>query len=251
MYVHSDVADLHSVQSLLVELRAAWPPISGIVNGAMVLHDSSLVNMTFEQMSNTLRPKVVGSQVLDEVFSTHPLDFFILIGSLTCVIGNAGQSAYSAANLYMSALVSQRRQRGLAASIIHIGLILGAGYGARKLDDSVTRQLERMGSMRLSERDFHIAFSNAIHAGSPDSEYGGEVIVGLNVSVSASAGHFAWMNDARFGHLRLPEETPEAEGVSNNIAAEPPRARLRQVESYAAVHAILTGECIRHRNGVF
>lgn len=73
------------------------------------------------------RPKVEGSIYLDELFQDTSLDFFVFFSSLAAVTGNLGQSNYSAANCFMSGLAEQRRQKGLAASVINIGPVLESG----------------------------------------------------------------------------------------------------------------------------
>jgi hypothetical protein len=77
------------------------PPIIGVLNGAMVLRDISIQNMSFEHMSDVFRPKVYGSIHLDRIFQNEKLDFFILFSSINCVIGNLGQANYAAANTFM------------------------------------------------------------------------------------------------------------------------------------------------------
>ncbi|KAL8365087.1 hypothetical protein RB595_004079 [Gaeumannomyces hyphopodioides] len=67
----NDVTNEASLRELVAELRrpeSSWPPIAGVANGAMVLHDVALQNMTHEQMIKVLRPKVEGTRILDDIF---------------------------------------------------------------------------------------------------------------------------------------------------------------------------------------
>ena len=74
-----------------------------------------------------LGPKIDGSNNVDELFHIEELDFFVLFSSALCIIGNVGQSNYSAANGYINSLVRQRRKRGLVASTFDLGQVAGIG----------------------------------------------------------------------------------------------------------------------------
>lgn len=76
-----------------------YPPVGGVVQGAMVLADGLFADMSLESLQRTMRPKVDGSRNLSDVFCDLDLDFFVMLSSLTCVGGNPGQSNYTAANL--------------------------------------------------------------------------------------------------------------------------------------------------------
>ena len=133
--LHSDITNREDVRNLYKQISASLPPIAGLSQGAMVLHDSLFPDVELDRVQKVVRPKVAGSIYLDEIFSdkTKPLDFFVFFSSVAYVTGNAGQSIYGAANAFMASLASQRRRRGLAASVINIGAILGAGYVSREL----------------------------------------------------------------------------------------------------------------------
>lgn len=103
------------------------PPIVGVLNGAMVLRDTSVRNMNYDQLMDVVRPKVLGSIHMDELFKNDDLEFFILFSSINCIIGNTGQANYAGANTFMASLAAQRRKRGLAATALNVGAIIGAG----------------------------------------------------------------------------------------------------------------------------
>jgi hypothetical protein len=80
------------------------PPVAGALNGAMVLRDSSISNMEYDQITDVIKPKVLGSIHLDRIFHDVKLDWFILISSINCVIGNVGQANVSCLFRYLSLL---------------------------------------------------------------------------------------------------------------------------------------------------
>ncbi|KAL4914772.1 hypothetical protein BDW62DRAFT_219851 [Aspergillus aurantiobrunneus] len=155
------------------------PPIVGVLNGAMVLRDVSIRNMSYELMSDVFRPKVYGSIHLDRIFKDEPLDFFILFSSINCVIGNLGQANYAAANTFMCSLAAQRRRRGLAATALNVGAIIGAGYMERESSKALDLTVSKMALMHLSEQDYHQLFAEGIDSGRPDSGDEAELTTGL------------------------------------------------------------------------
>ncbi|KAI1117994.1 hypothetical protein F5Y14DRAFT_293895 [Nemania sp. NC0429] len=164
--VSLDITSPESLQSVKAYVAQNLPPIAGIVNGALILDDSLFTNMELEQLTRVMAPKVRGTQLLDEVFGDDKsLDFFIACSSISSVIGWRGQSNYAAANDFMTALVSQRRKRGLAGSAINIPAVLGVGYAAHSAFDF--EGFEALGYFNISERDLHALFAEAIFAGHP------------------------------------------------------------------------------------
>ncbi|KAL4971438.1 polyketide synthase [Aspergillus desertorum] len=187
-------------------VQATMPPVAGVANAAMVLRDRPFDNMTWADFEVVLRPKVQGSQNLDELFSDAPLDFFILFSSLACVIGNRGQANYGAANMFMASLAAQRRHRGLAASILDIGMLLGVGYVART-GEQYEAQLKRYRYMSLSEPDFHHMFAEAILAGHPDSNHHPTLITGLErTNLSGEEATAPWHRNPRFAHYTYDDQ---------------------------------------------
>ena len=145
----------------------------------MVLDDISFFEMPLEKMNKVLQPKVQGAIFLDELFQEATLDFFVFFSSVTAVAGNRGQSAYTTANMFMSALATQRRQKGLAASILHIGAVMGVGYINRGFSEAIFAALRKTGFMLMSEREFCLCFGEAVLASHPLSGRNAEVVTAL------------------------------------------------------------------------
>lgn len=193
-----DITNRDSVLKVYSDICKTMPPIGGVANGAMVLRDTSFPRMSYEELQTVLKPKVQGTQYLDEIFSSNTLDFFILCSSLMAVLGNSGQSNYSAANMFMTSLAAQRRKRGLAASVMNISGIFGAGYVSR-VDDVTHKQLAKIKFRPMSEQDFHQMFAEAVLGGTPESGAIPEFTAGLR---EVSAGqNAAWGTNPRFSHF--------------------------------------------------
>jgi amino acid adenylation domain-containing protein len=198
-----DIADRQALGRVHSEIVTLMPPIAGVANGAMVLRDRPFGSMTAEDFKVVLQPKVQGSQNLDDLFhADRSLDFFVFFASGTSVVGNAGQSNYSAANMFMASLAEQRRRRGVAASVIYLGTLLGIGHVARLMLETTTggkrtveSQLQRFSSLPLSEADLHTAFAEAVFSGRPESGKDPAIIVGLGDGKDAP-----WRSVPRFSH---------------------------------------------------
>ncbi|KAK3988690.1 lovastatin nonaketide synthase [Cladorrhinum sp. PSN332] len=204
-----DVTDKASVGRVVSDIRATCPPIAGVANGAMVLSDVLFANMSLEQMNLVLGPKIDGSNNLDDLFHDEPLDFFVLLSSTVIIVGNSGQSSYAAANGFVNALVRQRRKRGLAASAVDIGHVVGLGY-VETAGQHVWDQLQRVGMARISETEFHQMFAETIQAGYPspsDSQsengvYCPEAVVTTGVRTIRDDEEVSgpWFEDPFFSH---------------------------------------------------
>ncbi|CAN8104139.1 unnamed protein product [Discula destructiva] len=200
-----DVTDEESVRELKDELeRTRKPRLGGIVNGAMVLEDGVFANMTIESWARVMGPKVTGSKNLDIVFGEEKLEFFIFTSSFAAIGSHAGQAAYAAANMYMNGLARYRHARGQAGSVLNIGVIYGLGLLARDGRQSVYDALERDGYPRISERDLHHMFIEAIEAGRP-GDAGRPPLTDLTTGLSRyfenDPNAQYWHSDPRFSHL--------------------------------------------------
>ncbi|KAI8623593.1 hypothetical protein F5Y19DRAFT_481509 [Xylariaceae sp. FL1651] len=168
-----DITDRTAVQDLHRQIESGLPPIAGVCQGAMVLEDVAISNMSLDSLLKVTQPKVLGSIHMDELFQAHEddLEFFIFFSSGGSIVGNAGQGNYAAGNLFMTALAERRRQRGLAASVMHIGPIYGVGYlNNRGLDLDFHVTSKRKSMFPISEQDFCQHFAEAIIAGRPRSQ---------------------------------------------------------------------------------
>lgn len=175
------------------------PQIVGIAQGAMILDDALLQDLDIKRMNMVLGPKVDGSIYLGELFPEDSLDFFVYFSSIAYVAGNAGQSAYAAANAFMASAAANRRSRGLAGSVINLGPIIGNGYIARELTEAKQMALHNAGFRFMSEQDFHEIFAEGILASKPGSVDSLELTTGLRVD-----GSDAWRNwelNPTFQHL--------------------------------------------------
>ncbi|KAL8701231.1 MAG: hypothetical protein Q9224_000596 [Gallowayella concinna] len=223
----NDITDRKALGALVAKIRDEFPPIAGIMHGAMVLEDTSFFEMSYETMQKVLKPKVLGCIYLDELFDDASLDFFILFSSLAAVSGNRGQSNYSAANLFLAATANQRRRKGLAGSVLHIGAVMGVGYVTREVSETVFSAIRKAGFKWMSERDFHQCIAESIITGRPLSKTNPEIVTGLRVINPDDEEPAPWMNIPRFQHCIVKGATGAEKAIRGTVGAST-KARLSE-----------------------
>ena len=111
MYLSADVNDPAQVQEALDQVRQTWGSIDGIVHGAGVLRDKAIVDMTPDRVADVFGPKVGGLSVLLEATKEDPIQLIAIFSSIAARAGNAGQSAYAAANEVLNKVAAAEAQR--------------------------------------------------------------------------------------------------------------------------------------------
>ncbi|KAL0938247.1 beta-ketoacyl synthase domain-containing protein [Colletotrichum truncatum] len=253
-----DLSNERALDEGLSKIRKTLPPIRGIAYGPLVLRDTMLQNMTLADMNLVLNSKVIGARLLHERFcdanAETPLNFFVMFSSGATVGGTPGQSNYNAANAYLQALAQYRRTKGLAASTIHVGAVMGIGYLARTHFDEQLLKVHDMG--KLAEGDFHTLFAEAIVSGqgvfrqsegkttrmSVTDMSDIEVITGFPVFEAKNKNSFKLWDNPRFGHLRTPENHLSYVGQGSSTSRISIKDRLREAATKdEAQNAIIHG----------
>ncbi|KAL0941432.1 beta-ketoacyl synthase domain-containing protein [Colletotrichum truncatum] len=211
-----DVSKKASVDTGLETIASSgMPAIGGVAFGPLVLQDILFKNMDLEMMEMVAAPKVTGVRILNEALADSNLDFFVMFSSVVAVLGNPGQSAYSAANSYMHALAQQRRARGLSGSTIDIGAVYGVGYvtraGREEEFDAVRFLFDT-----VSEDELHALFAEAVVAGRPDApkDEDVEVITGVPFIDPTFRDRIPFFDDPRFGYYKLQSQSAKLDDLS-------------------------------------
>ncbi|KAJ5662752.1 hypothetical protein N7462_011678 [Penicillium macrosclerotiorum] len=187
--IAGDVANMDEVQRAVT---ACQRRIAGVIHMPMMLKDQLLSKMTHDEWCSVLASKVQGTQNLHNALVDHTLDFFVCFGSLAGLCGNAGQANYAAANAFLDAFVQYRSGRGLAASVIDLGLMNDAGFAYENAPKLIQRA--NSASMQtVEERELFQALELAICQS-------GQIALGLGTTKPLTSPGVVppWTRDARY-----------------------------------------------------
>jgi short-subunit dehydrogenase len=128
-----NITDASSVSNVFTTLRQNGHTIRGVVNLAMVLQDAIFANMTHTQWVTAISPKTLGSRNLAANLIPEEEPFFILLSSITGVIGNTAQANYAAGNTFEDALAHHAcTHLGINATSIDVGLVADSSHFTAK-----------------------------------------------------------------------------------------------------------------------
>lgn len=227
------------------EIKKRFPPIAGVANGALVLRDKLFTNTTLEDFEAVMKPKVTGTLNLDQLFPENTLDWFIAFSSIVATTGNTGQCAYSAANMFMKAVINDRRQRGLAGATIDISRVHGVGYVERsaKSSDLTKKDLNKLHrmAMPMSESDLHQLFAEAVLASNPNDTRGSNVITGIRTLTSHEAADLFWAASPRLSHFIHEADTARSVEKTGKTARVPVKTQLESAKTPEEMVTIIKG----------
>ena len=171
-------------------------------------------------MAAAIRPKVQGSWNL-HAYLPKDLDFFVMLSSSAGVGGSRGQGNYAAGNTYQDALANYRASRGLPATSIDVGMILGVGFVAENLD--AIDNLRNWGFIGIREEEFHTILASAITGYSKgETRIPNQVITGLGtggmIKQSGIEEEPFWFSDAKFSLMRLVDTHQLVTDLENSTA---------------------------------
>ncbi|KAJ5952428.1 uncharacterized protein N7479_010841 [Penicillium vulpinum] len=192
-----DVSSQKSVEALIHKEMKDLPPIRGVIHGTMVLRDMLFENMSLEDFTAVACNKVEGAWNLHNALINAPLDFFIALSSVAGIIGNRGQAAYSAANVFLDGFIEYRKSLGLPGTTIDLAAVSDVGYLADI--DAQRRQevMKNIGGQTIDESEV-LALIAAALTGDLDQSCSGQCITGLRLD---SLENNFWVQDGKFSVL--------------------------------------------------
>ncbi len=167
--------------------------------------------MTVEQFTSGIRPKVDGSWNIHKHFSkSKDLDFYVMLSSLSGVVGLATQCNYAAGNAYQDALARHRLKQGLPAVAIDLGAVKAVGIVAnnKEIEDNI----KRSGYTLLTEDHVMAALNSAIV--SPPKE---PMLIGFDGVDWEASG---LIRDERFAPLRPQTSSRDQAGSGGKAGGE-------------------------------
>jgi acyl transferase domain-containing protein/NADPH:quinone reductase-like Zn-dependent oxidoreductase/aryl carrier-like protein len=152
-----DVSSLIDVMSCIRQIR---PSLAGIFHAAMVLQDTPLDKMSFEQWQTCFTPKATGAQNLHLSTLNLQLDFFVCFSSVAAVLGSKAQANYSAANSFLDAFMRYRRGLGLCGTAMNVGAVGGIGVIAE--NEALQKVMGRLGMDMIDEEELLYQLEEAV-----------------------------------------------------------------------------------------
>ncbi|MFF8961121.1 beta-ketoacyl reductase, partial [Streptomyces sp. NPDC014894] len=115
-----DTTDPDQLDNLLKTIPPQHP-LTTVIHTAGTIHLNPLQQLTPQQLTTVLQPKINTAYNLHHATRHHQLDAFILYSSLATTLASPGQANYAAANAYLNALAHHRHTQGLPATSIAWG----------------------------------------------------------------------------------------------------------------------------------
>ncbi|KAL8710442.1 MAG: hypothetical protein Q9225_007289 [Loekoesia sp. 1 TL-2023] len=229
-----DISNENSLMNLLTTCSSAiLPPIRGVVNCAMVLDDTVMERMKFEQWQRAVQSKVSSSTNLHKHLPN--LLFFVMLSSMTGVAGHVSQANYSAGNTFQDALTCHRAASGQPAVSLDLPVITDVGYVATndssRGDNRVRARAEALGLISLDMGAIlplvEAAVMHSPQRALPDNA---QVMVGIAPWDTLPDGA-AIRQDRRFSTLRLDSPRGAAAAASAVAATDPTGMLVRALET--------------------
>lgn len=211
-----DVSDAEALKRTLDNCIAeGMPPVKGCIQASMVLRDTMFSNMTLDEYYTALKPKVDASWNLHTLLP-RDLDFFVLLSSISGVVGNAGQANYSTGNTFQDGLARYRVLNGQKATSIDVGAVLSVGYVAERTqrvenegasDIDLTTHMRKMGVQGMRENELLAIIEALCDPALPaptTSHLKSQLVLGLQVPEVFTTSGFdepVWFRDPLFTHL--------------------------------------------------
>ena len=101
--------------------------------------------MTFDDFQVPLQTKMSGTHHLSEAFKDSSLDFFIMLSSLSGVVGSRGQANYAAGNTFQDALAQYHTASKTHYIALNLGMIEGTDAYRDSMGQARVKNLIRQG----------------------------------------------------------------------------------------------------------
>ncbi|GAA1934578.1 hypothetical protein GCM10009753_79790 [Streptantibioticus ferralitis] len=231
-----DVADRAAVTEVFAGIPADLP-LRTVVHTAGILHEPLAVEtLPLAKLHETLRAKVTGALLLDELTAGLKLDAFVLFSSGAASWGGSGQGGYAAGNACLDSLAEYRRSQGRTATSIAWGTWAEVGMAAANTGNS--DYLMRLGVLPMQPEPAITAMQRVLE----DDE---TTVTVSDMDWSKFAPAFSLARPSRLFAL-LPEAGPgvaepgadsDATAFAGRMAAMPADARRNHLTALVRDHA--------------
>ncbi|RDH79052.1 SDR family NAD(P)-dependent oxidoreductase, partial [Mycolicibacterium moriokaense] len=119
--VAADAADERSMAPLFARFGTDLPPLGGIYLAAFGGGPATLMDMTDDDVTVMLRPKLDALSVLHRLSAKQPVGQFVMFSSISGLLGSRWLAHYAATSTFLDTFAYARRAAGLAASTVNWG----------------------------------------------------------------------------------------------------------------------------------
>ena len=221
-----DIANAAEVEQCIAEIASSdMPIVRGVVQAAVVMHvspcrgvlprillltffkkDRTLSKMRLEDFTTPLDAKFHGTQNLFHGFRDYPLQFFIILSSVSGVFGMSGQASYAAGNVYQDFLAHS----GLHASFPCISLNIGLVADTDANTPTTRENFARHGLIPIQWSEVLVALDYAMGSSPSARDTCKQLVVGIDQHALSRAKIVnATSQSPMFCHIR-----PQAESSS-------------------------------------
>ncbi|KAL2060502.1 hypothetical protein VTL71DRAFT_9533 [Oculimacula yallundae] len=198
-----DISNAEEVERAMMLCKDNDWRVTGVLQCAMVLQDAIFENMTIESWRQAIDPKIKGSWNLHLHAPAAHLEFFIILSSMSAVIGNSAQANYCAGNSYEDALAHYRQSLGLPATTLNVGLVTDASHFHS--DYTIEDYLKKFGHLAPISVDIHELLSClAIIMTRPAvvvQPLPPQLLIGVSDRIPRHRDlSYVWPNDRKFDH---------------------------------------------------
>lgn len=168
--------------------------------------------MTHAQWTKAAAPKITGTWNLHELLPSG-LDFFIMISSISSIMGNRGQANYAAANSFMDTLAHYRISQGERAASLNMGFFLSAGVVAQSASLR-KRYASNLPFVPVTESELHALLSIHCSPSFPECQ----TILGLKTSPAVykrNPDATYWLQKPAIRQILAADHSDGAEGDSS------------------------------------
>lgn len=163
----SDITSLSGCKALFKEAQQLGE-VDGVFNLAVTLNDDIFDNQTTKAFTEGMATKAEATSYLDTISRkvSPNMSYFVAFSSVSCGLGNAGQSVYGMANSVMERIVERRCADGFKGKAIQWGAVGEVGLVANmtggQLDVEIAGTVQQRISSCLNELDALLTTSDPI-----------------------------------------------------------------------------------------
>ncbi len=146
LVVKADAGNEAEMRAAVEAAQSRFGTIHGVIHAAGIVEGdtfSLIKDLKTSACELQFQSKIYGLQVLEKIFSDKPLDFCLLMSSISTVLGGLGYAAYAGANRFMDAFV-HRYNRGAATPWTSVDWSDWQYWDHRKRDDNVGEVIDRL-----------------------------------------------------------------------------------------------------------